>query len=155
MAIVPCGFGDYSCCLCATPGNECVASFSDNCFVPATNEQLLYRIKSCKYLGEDIFRMKEVLRQRGVKLDDDKCTTDSLSEAINKCNEQLKDHPKFDFSGVEVHKDDTPEKVECRHCGLEAGKSLFSDIHTAAFGLVYKEIVNIRYCPLCGKKLDK
>jgi hypothetical protein len=29
---------------------------------------------------------------------------DTLTEAINKCNEQLEKHPKFDFSGVKVVK---------------------------------------------------
>lgn len=30
---------------------------------------------------------------------------DTLSEAINKCNEQLEKHPKFDFSGVKIIKE--------------------------------------------------
>ena len=159
---VPCGYDDYSCCLCASSGGGCLASMLDNYFTPATDEQLLERVKSGKYDAKDTERMTTILRNHGVITGDykwqneDKCTAiDSLAEAINKCNEQLENKPVLDFSGVKVVGHDSSEQVECNHGRLKSGNSLFFRISTAAFGITYREIKNIRYCPLCGKKLDK
>lgn len=164
---VPCGYGDYSCCICASSGGGCLASVDDNYFTPATDEQLLERVKSGKYNAEDTERMTTILRNHGVTTGDykwqneDKCTaTDSLAEAINKCNEQLKEHPKFDFSGVKVDKGTTSlqevldECCECKHSGLKYGDTVFMGIE-ADRSVVYLKIKDIQYCPLCGKKLDK
>ncbi len=55
---------------------------------------------------------------------------------------------------AEIMKEKNPECTLCRRYGLEKGDSLYQ-VYYPDSGISFDEIRDIRYCPLCGKKLKE